>query len=865
MSWAGRLDQLATAYVRFCRRFAWHIVGAALILTATLGISASRVDVDARIQSLLPAGTASQLAVEELRERSTSDSPLYLLVTSSDPELNRTLQAELSRRVASWPDAVSVISQRDPAYFLARRMLYLPADQTQELAERVEWIVEWEECDAIPGCVNLDDRPRDPTRDEIRELFEALPEVEALTQVVGEDTLFPSDSADDGRGGSGDADPAGARPGELCNPEGTVCAVQISLEGDPSDLAYAEGVVARAEELFDEVRSLSALGSGASAPLDLRLETSGAYRNAPLTKRAVVQDLANTASLSFLLMVGVLLLQFRCRTITWLLVPCGAFAAWAAGPPGLGIAFVLFLFAGRSFALLLVPVGVATVWTLGFVGAINPTLNLISAFTLAILAGLGIDFGVHLLTFYGAEREAGKDPEAALCATLTGLGPSMAIAALTTGAAFAALMAASFRGFAEMGLLAAVGVAMALVAFVVLLPPLVLIADRIAPERGPLSRPLPPSLTRFGLSRRFAGGVTVLGLVVAAALAVAGLTEVGPPPVQFEYDFSRLRPSNVGHGIDWGSAMHGTTRSAVYLISDDTEALEAAAADLRERGEAEPTSAGPALLTPASFVPPEQAERLEAIGRLREAVLAAEQRSAAEELTAEVLPLLDVREPITPDELPAWVRAWLFEADGRFGNLAVLYTNDRGSDARQMEALANQLDAYRARYPKVRFASGVALLGEVVPSLRRDAPTIVGLALLGLALATLAFGRSVKRTLLVLSPLVIGAGLTVGAMALLDLRVNFYNLMVLPLAFGIGVDGAIYVVWAAAAGERLWTSGRAVLGSTLTTLAAFGAMGIADNPGLVSLAALAGVALGATLLSNLLWLPALLGASSPKR
>ena len=105
-----------------------------------------------------------------------------------------------------------------------------------------------------------------------------------------------------------------------------------------------------------------------------------------------------------------------------------------------------------------------------------------------------------------------------------------------------------------------------------------------------------------------------------------------------------------------------------------------------------------------------------------------------------------------------------------------------------------------------------------------------------------------------------------GLMAVLGLKINLYNMLVFPLAFGIGVDGAIYVVWivyAEKAGpvpwRRVWTSGRAVVGSTLTTVAAFGALTISDNPGLASLGKLAILTLSLSLVANLVWLTALMG------
>jgi predicted RND superfamily exporter protein len=211
------------------------------------------------------------------------------------------------------------------------------------------------------------------------------------------------------------------------------------------------------------------------------------------------------------------------------------------------------------------------------------------------------------------------------------------------------------------------------------------------------------------------------------------------------------------------------------------------------------------------------------------------------------------------EKMPTWVQVWLVEKDGRFGTFGVLYTKLSGSDARQMEALSNRLEQWRHRFAGLRFASPVAQLGEVTPRLRKEASSIVGLALLGVLIATFLVGRSLRRTVTVLLPLVVTMAIALGLMALSQIHVNLYNMLVFPLAFGIGVDGAVYVAWALSSPSegRLPTAARAVFGSTLTTTAGFGSLMVSSNPGLHSIGMLAVLVLGISLAANLVWLPAL--------
>jgi predicted RND superfamily exporter protein len=92
--------------------------------------------------------------------------------------------------------------------------------------------------------------------------------------------------------------------------------------------------------------------------------------------------------------------------------------------------------------------------------------------------------------------------------------------------------------------------------------------------------------------------------------------------------------------------------------------------------------------------------------------------------------------------------------------------------------------------------------------------------------------------------------------------VDLYNLMVLPVLIGYGVDDHIYVVRRAISdgvGLAVVESGRAVLATTLTSVAAFGALGLCALPGLRMLGATAALGLTLGLVGALVVMPALLG------
>lgn len=822
-------------YVRFCQRYKiWLLVAALSSVVGCIALG-QRVKVNPRIESLLPQDTDSARALAELRERLQSSTPLYLLAQSDDLASSRRVARELHRRVSEWPETSWAMYKRDASVFSDNRLLYLSASDIEELDEQIDERERWESCARLPGCTNLDDEaPPLPTDADLQALFDKDPNVRSMVSLFGKDSqafIEAEPTSKSGRdadlpaadttGGANEVASDVAELGELCDAQTRVCSVQVQIEGDADDLEFATRILERSEALFEQVR--------AELGVEAEMAVSGQFRNLPHTKRAVNRDLMRITLLSVALVLLVMTFQFRgMRPLLALL-----------GPTLLGVS-----------------------WTVGCLGAVHPEVNLISAFTLAVLAGLGIDFGVHMLTHYAERREHEEDAVSAVRDTLAQLLPSLAVAAFTTASAFAALGVTSFQGFAEMGPIAAVGIVLSLLAFLLVFPPLVLLTDGRAISKYRLRR---YSFSSKPWSRRGAVSVAGAGLLVAIGMGSIGTQ------VSFEYDFRNLRPTGLAHGIPWSSTLHGTSRTSVYMLADDAAALRGAAEGIREERPKDIVVGDDSfIIIPAAFIPEQQQERLAALEGLTETLERAK-RNASDELREKIdrfLPLARVERAITLERMPRWVHDWLVEKDGAFGTLAIIYVDLRGSDAKDMELLVDHMERWNQQHPEVRFASGEAQLGEVTPRLRQEAPTMLGLALLGVCFGTLIVGRSLKRLLWVLVPLGVMMAVSLGAMALLDLRTNLYNMLVFPLAFGIGVDGAVYVSWAlssSAPNERLPVAARAVLGSTLTSMAGFGSLTISSNPGLASIGWLALLMLSVALVANLVWLPAVHAALLPRQ
>jgi len=129
--------------------------------------------------------------------------------------------------------------------------------------------------------------------------------------------------------------------------------------------------------------------------------------------------------------------------------------------------------------------------------------------------------------------------------------------------------------------------------------------------------------------------------------------------------------------------------------------------------------------------------------------------------------------------------------------------------------------------------------------------------------------RRFGDVLLTIIPLLMAGVVTMELMVLLGMKLNFANIIALPLLLGVGVAFKIYYIMAWRAGQTgLLQSSltRAVMFSALTTATAFGSLWLSSHPGTSSMGKLMALALVTTMAAAVLFQPVLMGPPrEPKR
>ena len=764
------------------------------------------LQLDTGVEALLPSDSVSVLSIQEARDKFGLEDPFTVLVASDDADRNKALAAQLADSFAQWPETVWVMTSYGLDALAERALYYVDAETLYEWNELAEEALDWEVCKASPLCVTIADPPELPDSDDVRQAIDESPAGTVLRELTGQSAKLAGSSEEGEEGEEG--------PQALCNDDGTVCAVQVMLSGSPGDLGFARMIKERAEAV---TRPLAQ-----AQPEGTRIEVVGRYRVAPVEHGIILNDLRLVSILAALGSLFVVLVFFRDLTaVVQLMVP---------------------MLSGLAVAI-------------GLIALIEPKINIISASAMAILAGMAIDFGIHLLMHYQSARAEGLSAAAAAKASVSELWVSLLVAGVTTACGFGALSMTDFQGFSQMGWMASLGIIVTLLWTLAVFPSMV----RLLPGSSKAQRQ-PAAKDR---SARPVAWIVLAAGVLSIPLAV----QVG-----FEPNLSKLQPKGVSTGIDESLMRARGNINALYVGESREEVSAALEDDLMTEGGLEALGVTPIVVSAQVIFPEDSEEKTELLADLK-ATLERAREKAVEREDAELLdeldelePWVDVDGPPEPDQIPEWLAATLVLKDGSIGKSGIIYVPLRGSNAAAMESLSAWLDQLREAHPGVTFASAPALLGEVTPALIADSPWILALVFLGLITATAIASRSFSVTRDVFLATALSTILFATVLSVLGIDLHLYNLLAVPVVVGLAVDGAVHVRWAQDydSARQQYATYKAVAASTLTSMVAFGALMTADSPGLRSLGQVGVIGLAISLAVNLLWLRAWCLPRQPK-
>ncbi len=814
--------------VRWTARYPYLVLLLALGISALAANQARDLKVDPEFANLLPQDNPSVQALERVRAAvGGGETSVDVAIESPSFEANVRFAEALVPEVMALRDPETTelyfarVDLRRDTEFLEANALYLATySELDDLEAYLEDQIVQARLEANPFYFALDDEePEENDLDPIQQSYD---------YIVGSEYNVSEDS--------------------------TILAVRFFTAGSASDIGYIERLYADLSERIEF------LNPDLFHP-ELTTTLAGRLWRQRVEVRAVTDDV--TGSLG----VGALCV---------LLAIVGYFFAKRVGMRRDRTLRALgeeVLRAPIAAILIGLPLIMSLIWTAALASLVFGTLNIMTSALGLVLFGLGIDYGIHFYARYVEERCADDEVENALVRSFLGSGQAIAVGALTTAGALFILVFADFKGFSEFGVLAGTGVLLALVAMLIVMPALIVSLERFGLLTAGDTRD--PGVPAHTGPFRYAGVI----LMGTAALVVFGLAR--SPAVEFEYRFGELEPTYE----EWDSVHSkvsqayyaGPRRNPAYIVLEDPNETAGVAAALQHVMEQDTAlhvvDADSFRTTILSVESLEerfplnarlQDEKLARIARIRDTLLTDPLLASRGDADLNRLRrAASTTEPLVVDDLPDDLRTKFSSKDGTLGGIVTIYPAVGLSDGRLSMAFAEDVGTVETADGRVYHAGSVSIVAaEMLRLMRREAPYMMLATFLIVACLMWINFASLRWTMLALVPLVVGIIWMLLLMAMLGMRLNFYNMVVLPAVIGIGNDAGAHIVHRyreEGPGSLLLvlrSTGEHVTVGALTTMIGFAGLLLSIHPGLQSIGALAIIGIATTLLAALVALAA---------
>ncbi len=592
-----------------------------------------------------------------------------------------------------------------------------------------------------------------------------------------------------------------------------------------------------------------------------------------------------------------------------------------------GVALI-FMFGFGSWrmpcaAVLCLAIGLT--WTVGLATLIVGHLNLFSVAFGAIIAGLGIDYAIHLLArLHTQDREhateesrldnfdrprlsAEEMPEA-LARAVAHCGKGIFTGAVTTAAAFAVAVLTPFRGMTELGVICAAGTLVCMAVTIWILPALLSLqarwtfgrSDALSKNRNDNSvywldrlhhhmmRCLNWSNTS-NIKWRVPVLLSTLFITVSSGMQIGrlkydhnllNLQAENAPSVQAEHELT----SRSAHSA-WFAVSMASSAGSAKALRERLEKLPSVAR-VEEIGSLLAVGQHPRTLELVNACRVHATQLTQRLSSLSSAPLAnnISNHSLIGVMPASYAPMatavdatfashlqslsqtvtsLSAADAPSINDVPQAMRSRMISQDGQTYLLRIYARQDLWQ-RENLGAFVKELEAVDPRvtgHPIQTWYASAELENSYY-----QAGIYAFLAVIALLMIDLG---SLRLVALALVPVAISAVQLCGWLVAWRIPFNAANMIVLPLIIGIGIDDGVHIMHDfAQRGARAFrlsaSTTLAVILTSLTTMVGFGSMAIADHRGLYSLGIVLMTGVGLCLWHSWFTLPAILSFLGPK-
>ncbi|MBT3182213.1 MAG: MMPL family transporter [Deltaproteobacteria bacterium] len=807
------LDKFISGYLRFANRHRYLCVFIFVSIFVAALLTASGLELRSSLKELLPEKSPSVMQLDRMLERVGGVSVLTVAVESPNVKANMKFVDDLNEKLNELPDdeVRYVISKVDKIkeFYENNLLHYIDVKDLEKLYGRLKKLVDYEKFKNTPFFFDLGVDPPPVTLkvDDIRE--------------ANEDNMkMPLAVYKDYYGGE----------------DGRFLILMVRPQG-------ASLAVDQARALIDRVKGVVGALHPRSYDPNMKVGFCGNVVSTVEEYDTLKSDMFSTVALCIFLVMCVIVLYFlRLRLLAFL-------------------GFTLMIGITFTFAITKLAIGY---------------LNAQTAFLASIIIGTGINYGIILMGRYLEERKKGVEPTPAMEHALARAWLPTFLAAATTALSFSILMIARVRGLSQFGFIGSVGVMFCWLSTMLFLPLMILVSERVLKLFKKFYIPKRTSALFLTMDRflyNFPSYTVVASFIV---FIIASVIVVKFIPNSIEYDFSKLR--NRTSAVSGTEALErrvsklwvGSMTPAVVLL-DKPEDGPVLCDTVKRQNDARSDKDRMVdyCYSVYNLLPKNQDEREKLLKRydrlLGGAWMGKVGGDIGKQLRQFKKSLKNVR--LTIDDLPDELVRNFTDLDGEVGTFA--YINPRSgmplSDGRNLIRFANNVQNIPLPDGRVMHATGASLIfADLVKIVKREAPILTIVSFLAVSIFVLILTRRVSEGYVIIAALLWVVMIMLAAMAIFDIKINFFNFIALPLTFGVGVDYAINVAMRfkeekkRRVGEIIRHTGGAVTVCSLTTIGGYFVLTRSTNQAVAQFGAMAVIGEFASIFAAMVLVPALI-------
>lgn len=859
------IENLISRFVRqFVARYYLRITILSVVATAlSVWIIATQWNINSDFKALLPQTSDAAMAMEEVGDRVGSGSALFVVVDSPSLDANKEFARVFAERLRELPSVGLAHFYNDKSFYQKHQLLYLETEDLETIRNRIADKIEEEKKKSNPLFASLDDEDEEESDEfirtgDIRAKYDHLAHRGHREYLVAEN--------------------------------GTSLTIIVRFSESSTDLAGTNRLIRKIKDIGGEV-------GPKTYHEEMELEYGGGLIRRQNEYGSLLGDIRSSALFTLAGLLLVIGLYFRrVRATALVMIPLVMGVAWT-----LALAFLVFgeltTVTAFIFAILL---GLGIDYSIHLLSGYDharmegrsPIEALVRTYQgvgSATVIGALTTFATFVVLSFAQFRglsQFGQVASAGVAFTLAAMIVVLPALVLTFDAAWpheidrrvdhdgsiaTSLTARKIGQYAPL----AISIAVAFTALAITQYPSIAFEENFR-KLGEVAWPWERIEEKPGTPRQ-RDDAREKGEERADDVR-AGATTIrkSADPDSFEKEFERTTEEK------YKSALKGQRSSTPTVLlfdnPDETQRVTRHMRRLKRKGELDTVLSVASIFAFLPGTEEEQKARIEEIEEIEE-LLDSEDLSFLEgderEKLKEFRKKLDV-EPVSIYDLPRWTKRLFREAgegatpatEGEpFAFEYTIYVNEaidqmRGERARaylqQIQKVKEEADS------EFRIGSQSYIYVQMLDEIKSDGLLMISLALFFVFLLLTAAFRSPLRGLVAMTPLILGASWMFGLLAWLGIKLDFFNVIIIPVVIGIGVDAGVHFYrrylerGKGSIGLVIRTVGSAVTMATVTTGIGFGGLAITDHGGLSSIGHLAIVGLSTTLVATLLVMPVIL-------